>query len=56
MLDRLLRLTTLGGALVLSGLLEQDEGAISSALAEHQQPEFAVLRDEEWLTYTVSKR
>jgi len=55
MLDRLLRLTTPGGVLVLSGLLEQDEGAISSALGEHQQPDVAVLRDEEWLTYIVSK-
>ena len=55
MLPRLLRLTTDGGCLVLSGLLDKDETAISNALEDHQQSDFDILRDEDWLSYSVRK-
>ena len=56
MLPRLLALVAPRGALILSGLLEQDESAVSDALREQMQDDFSILRDESWLTYTVRKR
>ena len=56
MLGSLLRLTADGGWLVLSGLLDKDEEAISGALGEHGQDDFSIMRDEDWLTYSVRKR
>ena len=56
MLDWLVKLTTPGGLLVLSGLLEKDEDAISSALTGMGQTAFAIIHDEEWLTYTVNRK
>lgn len=56
MLDRLIRLTTPGGLLVLSGLLDKDEDAISAALIGLGQTAFAIIHDEEWLTYTVDRK
>jgi ribosomal protein L11 methyltransferase len=56
MLPKLLRLTTTGGYLVLSGLLAQDESAIRGALEGAGQTQFDIRRDEEWLTFTVKKR
>lgn len=53
MLPRLLELTAPGGYLVLSGLLQQDEEEVSSALAELGQDHFSILVDNKWLTYTV---
>lgn len=53
MLDRLLTLTRPGGVLVLSGLLERDEQAISAALYDRDQTDFNIMHDEEWLTYVV---
>ena len=55
-LDELSALTLPGGILVLSGLLEQDEAEMSNALREVGQTDFAILRDEQWLTYSVRKR
>jgi len=54
-LDQLIALTTPAGTLVLSGLLSDDEEAISTALRERAQNDFLVSHDEEWLTYTVSR-
>jgi len=56
MLPRLLRVTADKGTLILSGLLPQDEFAISRALTEQGQAEFTIMRDEDWLTYTIRKR
>ena len=56
MLGSLLRLTADGGRLVLSGLLDKDEEAVSGALGEHGQDDFSITRDEDWLTYSVRKR
>lgn len=56
MLPRLLYVTADKGTLILSGLLPQDEFAISKALEEQGQTEFTIMRDEDWLTYTVRKR
>jgi ribosomal protein L11 methyltransferase len=56
MLPQLLRLTSEGGWLILSGLLEKDEASITAALHEHHQSEFDILRDEEWLSYSVRKQ
>jgi ribosomal protein L11 methylase PrmA len=56
MLDRLLKLTAPAGLLVLSGLLEKDEDAINNALGASEQTEFSILRDEDWLTYTVVRK
>jgi ribosomal protein L11 methyltransferase len=56
MLPRLLRLTAPGGTLALSGLLVQDEPDISASLNEHGQDQYDILRDNEWLTYTVVKK
>ncbi|MEW5796594.1 MAG: 50S ribosomal protein L11 methyltransferase [Candidatus Zixiibacteriota bacterium] len=56
MLDRLLKLTAVGGLLVLSGLLDKDEAAISGALRSADQSDFTILHDEEWLTYTVVRK
>ncbi|MBU0982871.1 MAG: 50S ribosomal protein L11 methyltransferase [candidate division Zixibacteria bacterium] len=56
MLDRLLALTSHGGFLILSGLLPQDEEAISSALHDHGETSYSIRRDDEWLTYTVHRK
>lgn len=56
MLDRLLRLTLPSGILILSGLLEKDEGEIADALRGYGQTELHRHRDEEWLTITVMKK
>ncbi|MCP4684296.1 MAG: 50S ribosomal protein L11 methyltransferase [bacterium] len=56
MLKRLVALTAPGGWLILSGLLEQDGPEISQALLKLEQDEFTILRDEEWLTYTVHRK
>jgi len=54
-LRQLLRLTTNGGWLVLSGLLEKDETVITTALKDHHQSDFDILHDEGWLSYLVRK-
>ena len=56
MLGSLLRLTADGGRLVLSGLLDKDEEAVSGALGEHGQDDFSIMCDEDWLTYSIRKR
>jgi len=43
------------GVLVLSGLLDRDEAEMSARLNENGLPSFSILRDNEWLTYTVLK-
>lgn len=54
MLPRLKTLTKPGGLLVMSGLLNQDEADISSALSAFGLTEFTIMRDGDWLTYMVS--
>jgi ribosomal protein L11 methyltransferase len=54
-IPRLIHLTRPGGVLVLSGLLTTDEGEISGALQENREPNFEILPDNKWLTYTVFK-
>ncbi len=56
MLDRLLELTLPGGVLVLAGLLDQDESAITAALRKADQDDFSIRRDGQWFTYTVRRR
>ncbi len=54
MLPRLAELRRAGGKLLLAGLLAKDEEEISSALRETGLGEFEILRDNEWITYTVT--
>ena len=54
MLPRLRTLTKPGGLLVMSGLLNQDEADISNALTRLGLTDFTILRDGDWLTFTVS--
>jgi ribosomal protein L11 methyltransferase len=54
-LERLVELTTTGGVLVLSGLLDVDEDEISGALRRLGQGDFNIIRDNQWLTYLVRK-
>jgi len=56
MLDQLLFLTAPDGLLVLSGLLDQDEKAVTDALAARGQTNPHIDRIDQWLTYTVHKR
>lgn len=56
MLKQLVALTSPGGWLVLSGLLEPDGPDIDSALDRLGQADFSVLRDEGWLTYSIHRR
>jgi ribosomal protein L11 methyltransferase len=56
MIPRLLKLTAPNGILALSGLLQQDESDISAALGKHGQDRYEILRDNEWLTYSVTKK
>jgi len=55
-LSRLLSLTTAGGFLVLSGLLEEDETEISDRLKEHDQSDYMMCRENRWLTCTLRKK
>jgi ribosomal protein L11 methyltransferase len=54
MLPRLKSLTKPGGLLVMSGLLNQDEPDISTKLTGLRLTDFTIMRDGDWLTYTVS--
>ncbi len=54
-LPRLLSLTTTGGILVLSGLLEEDEAEITNSLSQQGQSSFEIHRDNRWLTYFLRK-
>ena len=56
MFELLLKLTKPGGYLILSGLLEKDETAVTEELRKHGQDRFEIMPDEEWLTYLVRKR
>jgi ribosomal protein L11 methyltransferase len=55
MLPELFMLTAAKGILVLSGLLDRDESEVSSHLRNSGFTSFTILRDNEWLTYTVHK-
>jgi ribosomal protein L11 methyltransferase len=55
LLDRLSALTADNGILVLSGLLDRDEAEVSNKLRKIGHTAFSILRDNEWLTYTVPK-
>lgn len=55
LLARLCELTDTGGTLVLSGLLDRDETEVTKRLIDAGLSHFDVLRDDEWLTYVVSK-
>ena len=56
MLKRLVALTSPGGWLVLSGLLEQDGPDVEAALDRLGQTDLSVLGDEGWLTYSIHRR
>lgn len=56
MLPRILELTATDGVLLLSGLLEKDEAAISEALRSRGQDQFSITPDEEWRTFAVRKQ
>ena len=55
MLPRLFELTLSNGLLVLSGLLDDDEADVTTALAALGQRDHSILRDNKWLTYTVRR-
>jgi ribosomal protein L11 methyltransferase len=52
-IGNLKKITTSGGSIVLSGLLEQDQFEINNALKEHQITEYSIRNDNGWLTYTI---
>ena len=55
MLPRLAQLTTPGGLLILSGLLDSDENDTTAALEAIGLKDMSILRDNKWLTYTVTR-
>jgi len=55
MLSDLAALMADKGILVLSGLLDWDEIEVSARLKQARLTTFSILRDNEWLTYAVSK-
>ncbi len=55
MLPRLAQLTTNGGLLVLSGLLDTDEIDTTTALEAIGLKDISILRDNKWLTYTIAR-
>lgn len=55
MLNELLGLTKDYGILVLSGMLERDEADVSNILRKSGYTTFSILRENEWLTYTIFK-
>ncbi|MFH1687209.1 MAG: 50S ribosomal protein L11 methyltransferase [bacterium] len=56
MLPRLKGLTTDGGILVLSGILDRYQAQLEAALASCDLANYAVLSDNEWRTFTIFKR
>jgi ribosomal protein L11 methyltransferase len=54
LLEHMSALTADKGILVLSGLLDRDEEEMSNKL-HSSYASFSILRDNEWLTYTVFK-
>ncbi len=55
LLEQMSALTADKGILVLSGLLDRDEAEMSNKLLNGSYASFSILRDNEWLTYTVFK-
>ena len=55
LLGSLCELTDTGGTLVLSGFIDRDETEVIKRLIEAGMPRFSLLRNDEWLTYAVSK-
>jgi ribosomal protein L11 methyltransferase len=55
MLPRLAQLTVRGGLLILSGLLDSDENDTTTALEAIGLKDRSILRDNKWLTYTVTR-
>jgi ribosomal protein L11 methyltransferase len=55
MLPRLILLTSPGGLLVLSGLLDIDEDDTTAALKVAGLDNFSILLDNKWLTYTITR-
>ena len=53
MLPRLKELTAGGGTIALAGLLQRDEGDISTALTEIGLTRFEIMTDNDWIAYTV---
>ncbi len=54
-LPRLIQLTAPDGLLVLSGLLDDDEEDMTTALVALGQRDLSILRDNKWLTYTIRR-
>ncbi len=54
-MPRIVALTKPGGTFILSGLLHSDETAISTALHEHDQTDFEISRENDWLAYVVHR-
>ena len=56
MLPRLRELTAPDGVLVLSGIIDTAEEALSAELRELDMNSFEIIRDNEWLTYVIRRQ
>ena len=54
-IPRLINLTSTGGFLILSGLLEVDLEDIKEKLGQSGVKDFEVMRDNEWFTFVINK-
>ncbi len=52
----LVSITAVGGVLVFSGLLPEDEAEISEALLNEKQDSFTIDHFNSWLTYTIHRK
>ncbi len=56
MFEELHPLLASNGIMLLSGLLDRDEQDITALLTKYNLTNFTILRDNEWLSFTVRKR
>jgi ribosomal protein L11 methyltransferase len=42
-----------GGMIILSGLLQRDQSALETAVKSHRMPQYNILYDNEWVTFSI---